>query len=236
MPNQTAIWKSPTELPPNDVQVIAELKPRRKKGKPIFAVVEYLRTRKGVHEAEPMWFEPISENEVVVLRWRFIEEPAVAKPATDVDPDDPRPNQSDEELGWQYRILLKSHRKGCYVNFATGDIWRSDDPAIPKVLSPADFAVLTLNSDRYKKLRGWMACNVPEGWSKVQNLAAVAAYVSNDDMDKELDALPECNIGLCTPGTYTPAFPPPGTAAPTEKPQPPVEYPSSRCRCCVDDV
>lgn len=195
--NLQSEWKSPTELPPNDVPVIAELKPRRKKAKPIFAVVEYLRTRKGVHDAEPMWFEPISEDEVVVLRWRYIEEPAAAKPASDVDPDDPRPNQSDEELGWQYRILLKSHRKGCHVNFATGTIYRSDDLDGPKVLTQGEFAVLTLNSERYKKLRGWMSCNVPEGWQKVQNLAAVGAYVSFEDMDKELDALPECNIGLC---------------------------------------
>lgn len=204
-----ANWHSPTELPPNDVQVIAELKPRRKNGKPVFAVVEYLRTRKGVHDAEPMWFEPISEDEVTVLRWRYIEEPAAAeaKPA-ETDPDDPRPNESDEELGWQYRILLKSHRKGCYVNFATGDIWRSDDKDIPKVLTPDEFATLTLNSDRYKKLRGWMSSNVPEGWKKVENLGAVAAYMSWETMDQELDALPECNVGLCSPPAVSSALAP----------------------------
>lgn len=191
-------WKLPTELPPDDVQVLAELKPRRKNGKQVFAVVEYLRTRKGVHDAEPSWFAPLSQDEVEVLRWRYLEEPeAAVENPTAKDLDDPRPNESDEELGWQYRTLLKSHRKGCYVNFATGDIWRSDDKDIPKVLTPTELATLTLNSHRYKKLRGWMSSNVPEGWNKVENLAAVAAYMSWETMDQELDALPECNLGLC---------------------------------------
>jgi hypothetical protein len=203
-------WNPGTELPPNDVQVLAELKPSRKNAKrKIYAVVEYMRTRKGVHDAEPMWFEPMGENEVEVVRWRYIDEPQAAVPTpAPVDPDDPRPHQSDEELGWQYRILLKSHRAGCYVNFATGDIWRSDDKDIPKVLTPEEFATLTLNSDRYKKLRGWMSSNVPEGWNKVQNLAAVAAYMSWETMDQELDALPECNIGLCSPPAVSAALAP----------------------------
>ena len=209
-PNQTITWHPASELPPDDVPVIAELKPARKNAKrKIFAVVEYLRTRKGVHDAEPMWFEPISENEVEVVRWRYIEEPVAAESKkVEIDPDDPRPTQSDEELGWQYRILLKSHRKGCHVNFATGDIWRSDDPAIPKVLSREEIELLTLNSDRYKKLRGWIGCNVPEGWNQVDKLRAVAAYVSYDDMDKELDALPECTIGLCSPPAVSAALAP----------------------------
>lgn len=197
--NLDANWKSPTEFPPDDVKVLAELKPRRKNMKPILAVVEYMRTRKGVHDAEPMWFTTLSDDDVEVLRWRYLVELTPEQPKAEVDPDDPRPNQSDEELGWQYRILLKSHRKGCHVNFATGTIYRSDALDGPKVLTQGDFAGLTRNSDRYKKLRGWMSCNVPEGWQKVQNLAAVGAYVSFEDMDKEVDALPECTIGLCSP-------------------------------------
>jgi hypothetical protein len=195
--NLDANWKSPTEFPPDDVQVLAELKPRRKNMKPILAVAEYLRTRKGVHDAEPMWFTTLSDEDVEVLRWRYLVETTPEQPKAEIDPEDPRPNQSDEELGWQYRTLLKSHRKGCHVNFATGDIWRSDDPAIPKVVSREEIEQLTLNSDRYKKLRGYMSSNVPEGWKHVENLAAVAAYMSWDTMDQELDALPECNVGLC---------------------------------------
>lgn len=200
MPNQAvnldANWKLPTEQPPDDVEVLAELKPRRKKAKPILAVVEYMRTRKGVHDAEPMWVTTHSDDNVEVLRWRYLVERTPEQPKVEIDPDDPRTHQSDEELGWQYRILLKAHRKGCHVNFATGDIWRSDDPAIPKVLSREETEQLTLNSDRYKKLRGWMTGRHRDCWSQVESLAATAKYKSAAAMDQELDALPECNVGL----------------------------------------
>jgi len=58
-------------------------------------------------------------------------------------------------------------------------------------------AARIMNAARYRKLRAWMSSNVQEGWSEVEKLAAIAAYLSWDDMDKALDALPECNVGLC---------------------------------------
>lgn len=53
------------------------------------------------------------------------------------------------------------------------------------------------NADRYTKLRRWMSSNVPEGWSKVEQLGAVAAWLSWADFDQMLDDLPECNVGQC---------------------------------------
>ena len=50
---------------------------------------------------------------------------------------------------------------------------------------------------RYKKLQRWMGSNVPEGWEEVEKLGAVCAWVGWDEMDKYLDDLPECNVGLC---------------------------------------
>lgn len=50
---------------------------------------------------------------------------------------------------------------------------------------------------RYRKLRNWMSSNVREGWSEVENLGGIACYVSWDEFDAYLDALPECNVGLC---------------------------------------
>lgn len=49
---------------------------------------------------------------------------------------------------------------------------------------------------RYVKLRGWMSSNVPEGWSEVERLGALAAWESWDAMDAYLDSLPECSVGL----------------------------------------
>jgi hypothetical protein len=49
---------------------------------------------------------------------------------------------------------------------------------------------------RYRKLRRWMSSNVQEGWEEVERCGAVAAWMSWDDMDEYLDALPECTFGL----------------------------------------
>lgn len=53
------------------------------------------------------------------------------------------------------------------------------------------------DGDRYRKLRRWMSSNRKEGWTEVEQLAAIAVYLGWDDFDKALDGLPECNIGLC---------------------------------------
>lgn len=51
---------------------------------------------------------------------------------------------------------------------------------------------------RYRKLQRYMACNVkPKGWEVVETLGGIAAWTSIDEMDKHLDHLPECNVGLC---------------------------------------
>lgn len=50
---------------------------------------------------------------------------------------------------------------------------------------------------RYRKLQRWMASNVPEGWAEVEKLGGICAWMSMEDMDKALDALPICNVGLC---------------------------------------
>jgi hypothetical protein len=42
-----------------------------------------------------------------------------------------------------------------------------------------------------------MASNVKEGWREVINLGAIAAYCGNNEFNAYLDALPECNVGLC---------------------------------------
>lgn len=53
------------------------------------------------------------------------------------------------------------------------------------------------NAARYLKLRRWMSSNVQEGWSEVEKLAAVSCYMGWARFDLCLDALPECNVGLC---------------------------------------
>lgn len=69
-----------------------------------------------------------------------------------------------------------------------------------------------INARRYEKLRRWMSSNVKEGWQQIQNLAAVACYVDWDAFDKELDALLECNVGLCetSPAPAAPSAAVPG--------------------------
>lgn len=53
------------------------------------------------------------------------------------------------------------------------------------------------DAERYRKLRRWMSSNVKEGWNEVVQLGAIAAYLSWDDFDAQLDSLPDCNVGLC---------------------------------------
>lgn len=56
---------------------------------------------------------------------------------------------------------------------------------------------------RYRKLRGWMSSNVPEGWEEVCRMAALACWMDWAAFDGYLDALPRCNVGLMqtTPST-----------------------------------
>lgn len=56
-----------------------------------------------------------------------------------------------------------------------------------------------IDAARYRKLRGWMSGNVPETWKEVENMGAVAAWASWDEMDAYLDALPDCTHGLMSP-------------------------------------
>jgi len=62
---------------------------------------------------------------------------------------------------------------------------------------PTLIAARDLNAERYLKLRRWMSSNVPEGWDTVEQLGAVAAWLSWSDFDQMLDNLPECNVGQC---------------------------------------
>lgn len=59
------------------------------------------------------------------------------------------------------------------------------------------FEEVRKNAQRYQKLRHWMSSNVKEGWSEVELLGALAAYMSYSDFDQYLDSLPVCNFGLC---------------------------------------
>jgi hypothetical protein len=58
-------------------------------------------------------------------------------------------------------------------------------------------AEMLKDAERYRKLQRWMASNVPEGWSIVEELGAITAYLSFEELDAQLDALPVCNVGLC---------------------------------------
>lgn len=53
------------------------------------------------------------------------------------------------------------------------------------------------DAERYRKLRRWMSSNVPEGWSEVEKLAAIACYINWETFDAALDDMPVCNVGLC---------------------------------------
>lgn len=66
---------------------------------------------------------------------------------------------------------------------------------IEERISP--FEAVRKDAERYRKLRHWMSSGVQDGWDEVMKLAAVAQYLSLDDFDKQLDSLPECNVGLC---------------------------------------
>jgi hypothetical protein len=54
---------------------------------------------------------------------------------------------------------------------------------------------LQADAERYRKLQCWMSSNVLEGWEKVEQLGALAAWDGHDAMTQELDSLPECNVG-----------------------------------------
>ena len=47
-----------------------------------------------------------------------------------------------------------------------------------------------------------MSGNVPETWKEVENMGAIAAWASWDDMDVYLDALPDCTHGLMSPSDF----------------------------------
>ncbi len=55
----------------------------------------------------------------------------------------------------------------------------------------------SLDAERYLKLKKWMSSNVREGWEEVENLGGIACYAGFDEFDAYLDALPDCNVGLC---------------------------------------
>jgi hypothetical protein len=66
-------WHYDPEFPPDYRPVLAELVPKRKNAKePVYAVVCYHRTQKGVHDAEPGWFDPRTDDTCEVLRWQYI--------------------------------------------------------------------------------------------------------------------------------------------------------------------
>lgn len=66
------LWHGPSELPPDHRPVLAELKAKRKGQKPIYAVVCYHRTKKGVHDTEPAWFDPRADDTCEIVRWQHI--------------------------------------------------------------------------------------------------------------------------------------------------------------------
>ena len=60
-----------------------------------------------------------------------------------------------------------------------------------------EFDALSKDAERYRKLQRWMSSNVKEGWQEVESMGALCAYMSWGDMDRYLDELPDCNVGLC---------------------------------------
>lgn len=47
------------------------------------------------------------------------------------------------------------------------------------------------------KLMRYMGSGVSEGWAKIYEIGAVAAWTDIDSALAHLDSLPECNVGLC---------------------------------------
>lgn len=68
-----------------------------------------------------------------------------------------------------------------------------------EINEPPKLTVAEMKADaaRYRKLQRWMSTNVPEGWAEVERLAGISTHVSFEMMDKMLDELPICNVGLC---------------------------------------
>lgn len=86
---------------------------------------------------------------------------------------------------------------------------------------------LAADARRYRKLREWMSSNVPEGWSVVENLGAVAAWVGYEAFDKYLDDLPKCLFGMCaTPVSAAPPIEPRTATAAAES-----TYGTEQCTC-----
>jgi hypothetical protein len=79
------------------------------------------------------------------------------------------------------------------------------------------------DAQRYYKLRKWLGSNVPEGWRKVDHLAAVACYADWDEFDKYLDSMPEYNVGLCEVATPIASALPAAQPTVTETTMPNIE-------------
>jgi hypothetical protein len=86
------------------------------------------------------------------------------------------------------------HNSSCELHQVAVTVYEGGLPGQAPALTVAQ---MKADSARYRKLQRWMASNVPEGWAEVEKLAALAAYIAIDSMDQALDALPECNVGLC---------------------------------------
>ena len=96
--------------------------------------------------------------------------------------------------------------KGQYVLMSAAsawNVWQAAHSVLCQLAEPDK-----QDAGRYRKLRRWMGSNVPEGWSKVEELGAVCAFQGLAAMDLVLDSLPECNVGLvATAANAAPAQP-----------------------------
>lgn len=70
-------------------------------------------------------------------------------------------------------------------------------PVATVLYTAEELTTIKRDAERYRKLQLWMASNVKEGWQEVEKLGGICAWMSCADMDQALDALPDCNVGLC---------------------------------------
>jgi hypothetical protein len=73
MPVIDRSWHLPEDLPPDNRQVVAELKPKDKRHKKqVFSVVRYFRANSEGHDGDAAWWDPARDDDVEIVRWQYI--------------------------------------------------------------------------------------------------------------------------------------------------------------------
>lgn len=108
-------------------------------------------------------------------------------------------DESTEDQWRQLALQFDRHRMMAMALIKAVSLGQADerDCALFAAAPPVSADQTTKDALRYCKLRNWMSSNTPEGWEKVVELGTVASWVGWDAMDRHLDDLPECNVGLC---------------------------------------